>query len=117
MIRILIDENLPATVSGKLDCVCVHATDLGPQPTDKELWDYARREHWTLLSKDADFFEQLVLNGAPPKVIWLRTGNLRRAELEALLTRRWPQITLLLATADLIEVHADRIEGITFGAR
>jgi predicted nuclease of predicted toxin-antitoxin system len=115
VIRILIDENLPATLSAKLDCVCMHATALGQQPTDKELWDYARRENWTLLTKDADFFEQLVINGTPPKVIWLRTGNLRRTDLETLLVKRWPQITSILSTADLVEVHADHIEGLSLG--
>ena len=115
MIRILIDENLPPTLAAKLDCPCLHATALGEQPTDKFLWDYGRREGWTLLTKDADFFEQLVLEGAPPKVIWLRTGNLRRSDLESLLTRIWPQIAALHEVVDLIEVHADRIEGITFG--
>ena len=56
MIRILIDENLPASLAAKLDCTCMHATDLGEQPTDKQLWDHARRENWTLLTKDSDFF-------------------------------------------------------------
>ncbi len=92
----------------------MHATELGSQPTDRFLWDYARREDFTLLTKDTDFFEQLALEGAPPKVIWLRTGNLRRAELENMLLRLWPQIIGVLQTADLVEVHIDRIEGISF---
>jgi predicted nuclease of predicted toxin-antitoxin system len=114
VIRILIDENLPATLGLRLGCDCLHATDIGEQPTDKTLWDHARQENRTLLTKDADFFEQLAINGAPPKVVWLRTGNLRRTDLENLLVKRWPQITNLLTTADLVEVHSDRLEGITF---
>lgn len=94
MIRIIIDENLPATLATKLGCPCMHATELGAQPIDRQLWDYGRREGWTLLTKDANFFEQLALEGAPPKVIWVRTGNLRRLEIESLLTRLWPQITM-----------------------
>jgi predicted nuclease of predicted toxin-antitoxin system len=117
VIRILIDENLPATLAAKLDCLCMHATDLGEQSTDKQLWDHARRENWTLLTKDSDFFEQLAIQGAPPKVIWLRTGNLRRTDLENLVIKRCPQITALLSTSDLIEVHTDRLEGLTFGPR
>jgi len=116
VIRLLIDENLPATLATKLGCPCLHATDLGEQPTDKQLWDHGRREGWTLLTKDADFFERLALEGAPPKVIWLRTGNLRRIELETILMRLWPQISALLVSVDLVEVHGDRLEGIAFGA-
>jgi len=114
--RLLIDENLPATLATKLACPCMHATDLGEQPTDKQLWDHAGREGWTLLTKDSDFFERLALEGAPPKVIWLRIGNLRRIELEDMLVRLWPQIVALLATAELVEVHPDRLEAITFSA-
>jgi predicted nuclease of predicted toxin-antitoxin system len=115
VIRLLIDENLPPALATKLGCPCLPVTVLGEQPTDRCIWDYGRREGWTLLTKDADFFEQLALEGPPPKVIWLRTGNLRRADLEAMLLRLWPRIASLLETADLVEVHADRIEGITFG--
>ena len=58
------------------------------KPTDKLIWDHGRRDGWTLLTKDTDFFERLALEGPPPKVIWLRTGNLRRADLETMLPSR-----------------------------
>ena len=61
MIRLLIDENLPAALADKLDCPCLHATALGEQPADKLIWDHGRREGWTLLTKDTDFFERLAL--------------------------------------------------------
>ena len=79
------------------------------------IWDHGRRDGWTLLTKDTDFFERLALEGPPPKVIWLRTGNLRRADLETMLVNLWPRITSLLDSADLVEVHADRVESIKFG--
>jgi len=115
VIRLLIDENLPAALAAKLFCPCLHATALGEQPTDKLIWDHGRREGWTLLTKDTDFFERLALEGPPPKVIWLRTGNLRRADLETMPVNLWPRITSLLDSADLVEFHADRVEGIKFG--
>ena len=116
MIRLLIDENLPPTLSTKLNCICLHVTDLGEQPTDRLIWDHGRRDGWIILTKDADFFEQLALEGPPPKVIWLRTGNMRRVDLETMLARLWPRIVSLIHSTDLVEIHPDRIEGIKFGS-
>jgi predicted nuclease of predicted toxin-antitoxin system len=65
VIRLLIDENLPAALAAKLFCPCLHATALGEQPTDKLIWDHGRRDGWTLLTKDTDFFERLALEGPP----------------------------------------------------
>lgn len=43
--------------------------------SDDEIWNYARREGFTIVTLDADFADIAVLRGAPPKVIWLRCGN------------------------------------------
>lgn len=114
MIRFLIDENLPATLATSLPVPCMHATDLGGQPTDDALWEYARREGWVILTKDADFFDRLTLQGPPPKVVWMRTGNLRRAAQDALMAARMPHLLRLLTEADLVEVHDDRLESFKF---
>lgn len=51
-----------------------------------------------------------MLDGPPPKVIWVRLGNIRKRDLESLLLRRWPQISDLLRVANLVEVHPDSLE-------
>jgi predicted nuclease of predicted toxin-antitoxin system len=43
--------------------------------TDQEIWAYAREHGFTVISKDDDFRSLSLVNGAPPKVIWLRIGN------------------------------------------
>ena len=110
MIRLLIDENLPSTLASCLPVHCFHATDYGARPTDLELWEHARQNHLVILTRDADFFHRLLLEGPPPKVIWIRFGNLRRRELEATLKRLWPTLEKLLLDAHLLEVHPDEIE-------
>lgn len=114
MIRFLIDENLPTTLATRLGVPCQHAHDLGRQLTDSQLWEHARRDGWTLLTKDADFFDRLTLEGPPPKVVWVRTGNLRRNALETMLASRLTEILRLLNQADLVEVHDTRLESFKF---
>ena len=110
----LIDENLPAGLASLLGSGCRHAVEIGRQVSDQTLWEYAKNNDLVILTKDADFFEKLVIHGSPPRVVWVRTGNLRRLELEDLLRRQWPRIVLLLEGADLIEVHETKLEAIKF---
>ncbi len=51
--------------------------------TDQELWAYAREHGFTVISKDDDFRSLSLVNGAPPKVIWLRIGNASTDGIEA----------------------------------
>jgi len=82
--------------------------------TDSDLWNYAKRENLTIVTKGTDFYDRLVLQGPPPKVIWLRLGNLKRLELLAHLSGCWDRIVALLDGYSLIVVHPDRIEAIEF---
>jgi predicted nuclease of predicted toxin-antitoxin system len=110
--HILIDENLPASLAATLPVNCSHATDLGDQPTDHQIWQHARERNWIVLTRDADFFDRLMLEGSPPKVIWVRLGNIRRKDLEKLFSELWPRISDLISTCDLVEVHPESLEGM-----
>ena len=110
MNHLLIDENLPASLASLLPLSSSHATDLGKQPKDQQLWQHARERDWTILTRDADFFDRLMLDGPPPKVIWVRLGNIRKRDLEARLLHLWPRITEAILHADLIEIHPNSVE-------
>jgi predicted nuclease of predicted toxin-antitoxin system len=42
---------------------------------DRAIWNYAKANGFTIVSKDADFINLSFLYGAPPKVIYLELGN------------------------------------------
>ncbi len=44
-------------------------------PTDIELWEYARINSYAIVTFDSDFMDIANLKGHPPKIIWLRTGK------------------------------------------
>lgn len=108
--RLLIDENLPATLADLLPVESYHARKFGINPSDQELWKAARKEELVILTRDTDFFDRLMIEGPPPKVVWVRLGNLRRRELEMVLLELWPRIASLLEEADLVEIHPGMIE-------
>jgi len=88
------------------------AARAGRNPNDTQIWEFARRHDLVIVSKDADFSDRIIIHSPPPRVVHLRFGNLRKKDFHALLARRWPQIETLLKTHKMVNVYADRIEGI-----
>ena len=54
--------------------------------TDKQIWEYAEKHRFTIVSQDTDFYEKPLVWGFPPKVIWLRTGNTTANNIWKILT-------------------------------
>ena len=108
----LLDENLPALLTFAPKLPIVSFSKAGKNPTDSQIWEFARKEELVIVSKDADFSDRIIVRSPPPWVVHLRFGNLRKKDFHALLARVWPQIETLLKTHKLVNVHADRLEGI-----
>ena len=49
---------------------------------DIDIWLYAKENGYTIVTKDADFFDLGLVKGFPPKVIWLRCGNTSTKNIE-----------------------------------
>jgi predicted nuclease of predicted toxin-antitoxin system len=85
--RLLFDQNLSRKLCVRLanlfpDSVQVKSLGLSTAD-DREIWRYAERHGFVVVSLDADFAELAALYGPPPKVVWLRCGNLSTAETES----------------------------------
>jgi predicted nuclease of predicted toxin-antitoxin system len=48
---------------------------------DAEIWQFAKRNGFTIVTFDADFFDLSLVRKFPPKIVWLRTGNLTTFEI------------------------------------
>ena len=60
--------------------------------TDRKVWDYAKENHFILVSKDNDFRQRAFLLGPPPKVIWLSVGNAGTKIIASLLRENVAQV-------------------------
>ena len=77
--KILLDQNISfrvvsllKTAFEKVDHIkALNLTDA----SDKEIWDYALKNNYTIITFDSDFIDLATLKGTPPKIIWLRFGN------------------------------------------
>ena len=94
--KLLFDENISPRLAAALADIYpgsahVHDCGLG-SADDVTVWQYARDNAFTIVSKDSDFQDRSILFGAPPKVIWLRVTNCTSAEIESLLRTASPSI-------------------------
>ena len=54
-----------------------HISNLGLiNSSDLEIWNFAKKENFIIVTFDSDFYDLSILNGCPPKIIWIRKGNL-----------------------------------------
>jgi len=95
-VKLLFDENLSPKLVRRLsdlfpDSSHVHDCGLGASD-DAHIWQYALENGFAIVSKDLDFYDRSVLQGGPPKLIWLRTGNCSTPHVERLLRTYSPAI-------------------------
>jgi predicted nuclease of predicted toxin-antitoxin system len=81
MAKFLIDANLPYRLSLWQDDNFEHVYDIGDDLPDTAIWQYAKTNNLTIVTKDADFSDWIILAEPPPKIVHLRIGNMRIREL------------------------------------
>jgi predicted nuclease of predicted toxin-antitoxin system len=78
-LKLLFDENLSPLLVEILAADfpgCIHVETIAMRgAADAAIWDYARENGYTIVSKDNDFRQRAFLDGPPPKVVWLAVGN------------------------------------------
>lgn len=112
MLRFLIDANLPYYFSVWRGPDYVHLRDLDDRWTDRQVWSYAKERSLTIVTKDTDFSDRMLLATPPPRVVHIRCGNMRMSEFHEVIASRWDSICSLSNACKLVQVFSDRIEGI-----
>jgi predicted nuclease of predicted toxin-antitoxin system len=96
-VKLLLDENLS-------DCIIYRIIDLYPNSAhvktiglintdDAIIWEYAKTNEFTILSKDSDFHQRSLLYGHPPKFVYLRIGNCSTSKIVQILRENFEIIT------------------------
>jgi predicted nuclease of predicted toxin-antitoxin system len=89
--RLLFDQNISFRILKMIENDFPEAKqvrELGlDNKSDLGIWNFAKANHLTIVTFDADFFDLTVLKGHPPKIIWIRSGNTSTAFLAELIIR------------------------------
>jgi predicted nuclease of predicted toxin-antitoxin system len=98
--KLLLDANISWRLAGKLQlhfetCLHVDHIDLTIPAKDKEIWEYALKNSFIIITNDDDFVNLVNIIGFPPKVVLLRTGNQSNVYIGELLIRHKKDIEAL----------------------
>ncbi len=95
-VKLLLDQNISYRLVGKIDPLfpgTEHVRRLGLEnKLDNQIWDYAKKEGFTIVTFDSDFYDMSLLRGHPPKLIWITAGNTTTRNLEKILVERAEQL-------------------------
>lgn len=87
----------------------LHVEQLGmATASDTAVWSFAKEKGYYLVSKDKDFEELVIRKGAPPKLVWLHTGNTSTGQLIGVMEKHWPDILHFLeeSEASILEIQS-----------
>jgi len=87
--KLLFDQNISFRLVKKIIAIFPYSKQAKEleleNATDFEIFNYAKENNFTIATFDADFCEISVLKGFPPKIIWIRTGNISTNNIALLL--------------------------------
>jgi predicted nuclease of predicted toxin-antitoxin system len=106
--KLLFDQNISFRITKKLNSIfpdCKHVSDCGLMNCDdNEIWKYALAHAFSIVTFDADFYDISVMLGHPPKIIWVRIGNMTTNELVKLLIDHQEVITSFIKSEASLEM-------------
>src|SRR5690606_36001630 len=87
--KLLFDQNISHRILSLLPENYAESTSVKKEGlinvNDKKIWEFAKKQNFTIVTQDSDFNDLNALFGFPPKIIWIRTGNLSTKSLSDLL--------------------------------
>lgn len=88
-IKLLFDQNLSFKLCDLLSFEFPNSSQLRllnlDKSSDTEVWEYAKKSGFAIVTQDSDFYHFSMAYGAPPKIIWLRCGNKPTKEIAQIL--------------------------------
>ena len=87
--KLLFDQNLSRKLINRLADILPDSSHVQfhalAEVNDSKIWEFAKNHDFCIVTQDADFPELSQLYGSPPKVIWLRCGNMPTSRVEIIL--------------------------------
>jgi predicted nuclease of predicted toxin-antitoxin system len=112
--KILLDANISWKLAKTLEPIfgeCIHVDLIGIDVPvkDMDIWNYALKNGYIIITKDNDFVDLLEMKGFPPNIVLLKTGNNSSKALFELLINIKPMIEdLENSNYGLLEIIKDK---------
>ena len=102
--KLLFDENTSFRVLRKItddfpDSIHVSQVNLLAS-RDSKIFEFAKLNGYAIVTYDEDYHALSIIHGFPPKVIWIRAGNLPTNKLAQLIIARKTEISDFLSESE-----------------
>lgn len=108
--KLLFDQNISYRIVKKVSdkfSGCLHVSSCGLNDAeDSDIWSFAKLNNYTIVTSDSDFYDLALVRGIPPKIIWIREGNLSTSELANLLVQNHQIILSFMFGKEALEENA-----------
>ena len=89
--KLLLDQNISYKLVKDLEHLFpasnhVRLLDLA-NASDEKVWTYAKEHSYILVTQDSDFYDRSVIYGHPPKIIWIKAGNVATSYIRNMLIK------------------------------
>ena len=112
MKKYLVDANLPSKITVWQTDEFEFVNQINDEWTDGEIWDYAKQNNLTIISKDSDFSHRIIVSNPPPKIIHIKIGNMKLKDFNLTIENLWKRAKKFSETHKLVNVFIDRIEAV-----
>lgn len=98
--RYLFDQNISHRILKLIPSTYAESTSVKKagllNASDREIWEFAKNNRYIIVTQDSDFNYLNSLLGFPPKIIWIRTGNLKTHSIVNILLNNSDEIQKFL---------------------
>ena len=102
---LLFDQNISFKIIKKIEGIfpgSQQVKSLGLEnKSDKEIWAFAKKHNYSIVTFDSDFYDLSIIWGSPPKIIWIRTNDQRTTSIEKLLKSHKKTIKGFIESSEL----------------
>jgi len=103
--KLLLDENLSRRIVPFLQIDYPGSTQIAlvnrETASDLDVWQFAKENDYVIVTKDSDFYDISLVLGTPPRIIWVKTGNVTKSTITNLLLQNRERIERLFFTEGL----------------
>ena len=109
----ILDENMPSTVPYWSNQKFIHVLDISNNFSDGDIWEYAIANNLTIVTKDVDFYNRYLSSSNYPKIIWFRTGNMKKKAFYNFIEQIWFEVeTMIRSGGSFVIVTEDKLEAL-----
>ena len=105
MFNYLIDENLPCDLPFWDKENFTHLSEVLNVKYDTDIWQYAIKNDLIIITRDTNFYYRTLASSVVPKVVWVKTGNMKKKKLNRFIKNSWRQVEKKLLSISYIKLQ------------